>query len=99
MKTFVKVMAVTLVVIMLVSVLGACANKLSGTYESNLGTSLTFKGDKITYKLGAFEVEGTYEIDGDEIKLSLPNTPINGTFNFEKDGDTITIGVFSFTKK
>jgi hypothetical protein len=99
MKTFAKVISVALVAVMLLCVLSSCATRLNGTYESKLGTTLTFKGEKVTYKAGPIEINGTYEINDDEITLKLDGTPLNGTFNFEKDGKTITIGLSTYTKK
>ena len=103
MKTFTKIISVALVSVMLLMVLVSCSNKLSGTYESNSGAiSLIFDGEEVTYKAGStisIELKGTYEIKDDKITLKIDGSPINGEFDFKKDGKTITIGSIEYTKK
>jgi outer membrane lipopolysaccharide assembly protein LptE/RlpB len=62
--------------------LSACGQKLNGTYAdigANMSTSLTFHGDKVSQKMwqgkdssDSDEVEFTYKLDGNKIKVQLP---------------------------
>ena len=75
-KTFVRIAAVAVLVVMLACSLVSCGG-LSGTYASDetlgSGVSYTFKGKEVTIevKLLGFTTElvGEYSIDGDEITL------------------------------
>ena len=89
-RTVLKIVALSLVAVMMCAILVSCGKTLSGTYSSKLDvgiasseTSYTFSGKKVTIKVtsGAvgfettFEAEGTYKIENDKI-----------TFTFEGDG-------------
>jgi len=115
MKNITKLLALTMVAVMLCMAFVSCGNKLSGTYTAELVTSdcdLTFKGDKVTVTLtgkitgNKTEVEGTYEINDGQITFDFSDDEseisklFKGTLKFEKEKDTITIGsIATFTKK
>ena len=89
-KTILKIVALSLVAVMMCALLASCGKTLSGTYSAKLDvavasseTSYTFSGKKVTIKVASgiagfektVESEGTYKIDGDKI-----------TFTFDGDG-------------
>ena len=100
-KTILKIVALSLVAVMMCALLASCGKTLSGTYSAKLDvavasseTSYTFSGKKVTIEittgLAGFEktveFEGTYEIDDDKI-----------TFTFEGDGEDYS-GTVPFEK-
>ena len=112
MKKTIRVMALVLALATVLFVFAACGKTLSGTYSAEvLGTGATyeFKGSKVTVTakaLGvvAFEAEGTYKIDGDQITFTFEGDEkdakeYNGTFTFEEGDDYIKIGLVKYTKK
>lgn len=111
-KTIVKILALTLVAVMLVTVFAACGKKLSGTYEASLigtGTCLEFKGSKVTAQfkiLGAYgdPIEGKYEINDTKITITFGSDnedakALEGTFDFEEGEDYIKIAGIKYDKK
>ena len=114
MKKLVKVLALVVVAAIACLALASCGG-LSGTYENKgvfgLGaTELTFKGNKITIETLGHEAEGTYKIDGDEIKIEIEDNDEDeaswddllkawdGTFDFEKEDDYIKINGVKYEK-
>ncbi len=105
MKTAVRITAAVLVLVMMVGMLASCA-ALSGKYEGLL-FSIEFNGNK--YEMtgnitGETYSAGTYKIEDDQITFTHETgekgDDYSGTFSFEQDEDTITIGKFGkFTKK
>ena len=100
-KSMIKVMALSLVMVIMVSVLASCG-ALSGTYESKVellgqsaSVSYKFSGNKVegtskTTLLGNINTEtvkGTYKVDGDEI-----------TFNFDEEKASFNDGTYTFEK-
>jgi len=110
-KTFVRIAAVAVLVVMLACSLVACGG-LSGTYSASAlglaGASYTFKGSNVTIEVGALgfttEIEGKYSIDGDEITFTFDDdeedaSKYEGTFDFEKGDDYIKIGGVKYEKE
>ncbi len=101
MKRTVKSIVAIVIVLSFVLTLAACGNKPSGTYGSDT-YSMTFKGDKVTYKFGSLSIEGTFEMDGDSINITWndgensSSTPSGLTYN--KDKDTVECKILGFTK-
>ncbi len=104
-KTFVRVLALSLITVMVLCAFASCSKKLSGSYESELSilgqtwsVTYDFKGDKVTVTskttvLGTVNTntaEGTYEIiENDDGTMEI-------TLTFEKDDDTATSGTYTF---
>ena len=110
-KTFVRIIAISVLVIMLACSLVACGG-LSGTYATDeifgSGLSYTFKGKEVVIeaKLVGFttEVVGEYSIDDDKITFIFDKdeedaSKYEGTFDFEKGDDYIKIGGVKYTKE
>ncbi|MBL8471497.1 MAG: hypothetical protein JNM98_06850 [Rhodocyclaceae bacterium] len=59
--------------VLLGALLSACGPKLEGTYTDPAGvTAFTFRGSgKVYYGALGSEEEGTYEIDGDRVKVKV----------------------------
>ena len=81
MKTAIKVLAISLVAIMMCMALVSCSNAPSGTYVSENGNvTLEFSGEKVTLTYGDSKkttVEGTFEMEEDAegnpvIDIELP---------------------------
>lgn len=110
-KTFVKVIALALVLVTLTSVLASCGARLSGKYSlEGFGTGVVyeFKGSKvfITLKVAGFSgeaTEGKYKIKDDKITFTFESDDddvkkYDGTFDFEKGDDYIKIAGVKYTK-
>lgn len=113
MKNTAKLLSTALIFILLLTLLTACANRLSGTYKAEVlgsGMAYTFSGNKVTLNVTALgaviaTVDGTYEIDDGKITLSFSGDDeeakeYSGTFDFSRDddGDSIKIGMFEYEK-
>ncbi len=108
MKKLTRILSLALILVMVLTVLASCGTRLSGTYKSDAVislTSFTFDGDKFTQKTAIFEINGTYEIKGDEITLTYDsalaekfNLSTTVTFSFEKDGNAIKIDGNKYNK-
>lgn len=71
----------------MVLLLSACGSEPDGTYADigrNISTSWTFKGGKVTQKMwmgtddsGAQEIEFPYELDGNKIKVTDPQSGVS----------------------
>ena len=110
-NTFVKVIALALVVATLACVFASCGKTISGTYTAEAlgtGAEFEFKGSKvsITVKVLGFSgdpVEGKYEIKDDKITFTFESDDsdikkYDGTFDFEKGDDYIKIGGVKYKK-
>lgn len=104
-KTFVRVLALALVVVMMVCTLASCAKKLSGTYEAEIDAvvlkytaSYTFSGSKVSVEkkttvLGTVEtktLDGTYKI------AENSDGTMEITLTFETEDDQVKSGTFTF---
>ena len=112
MKRSIRFVAIAMALLMLCVALTACGKKLSGEYTSDKGilgeTTYKFSGSKveISYKsiLGTVHtVNGTYEINDDEITITLDDgdedsEDLGGTFAFEETDDGIKIGMIEYKK-
>ncbi|MBR7112088.1 MAG: hypothetical protein IKC75_04115 [Clostridia bacterium] len=80
MKTFARILALTLVAVMLCGTLAACGGVPSGEYyagdkdTTKSYTLYSFSGSKVTFstyvlgeKIDSATLEGKYKVDGDEI--------------------------------
>ena len=110
-KTFIKIMALALVLVTMVCFLAACGTRLSGKYSAevwNTGVTYEFKGSKvfITLKVAGFSgdaVEGKYEIKDDKITFTFETDKTDvkkyeGSFDFEKGDDYIKIAGVKYEK-
>ncbi len=94
-----------LLAFVIVCVLTSCSTTLSGTYTTTDGLvkqSFTFERDN-KVKVSAFgvNIEGEYEIKGDEITItySLLNLSYDFVKPFKKDGNSIFIDGVEFVKE
>lgn len=100
-----KMIALSLVVVMLAVSLVGCATKLSGTYTAKEGLikqSFTFKDDnKVDVSAFGIDVEGEYAIKDDKITItySLLSLSYDWEKSFEKKGDSIFIDGVEFVKE
>ncbi|MBE6547062.1 MAG: hypothetical protein E7668_06465 [Ruminococcaceae bacterium] len=112
MKKSVKILAVALVLVMVCLSFAACGKKLSGKYSAEAvgtGTTLEFKGSKVTLTVKVLGVsgdpiEGTYKIEDDKITFDFDSDDeeakkFNKALDFEEqdDGD-IKIGIIEYKK-
>ena len=105
-KTFVKFLALALIVVMVACTFAGCGKKVTaGTYKGELKilgqgaeVSYTFKGNKVEVEkkvtiLGVVDTEtvsGTYEIAEND------DGTMEITFEFEKESDTFKNGTVTF---
>lgn len=101
-----RAIAAILLVCMMVSLFAACSIlPLRGTYTSKDGLieqSFTFKEDnKVEVSAFGVDVEGEYEIEGDEITItySLLGFSYDMVKDFERDGSSIFIDGIEFVKE
>ena len=118
MKKIVSSILACVLLLSCVLVLASCSKTLNGTYaheESTFGIkteiAYEFKGDKVTIKGSiagvAYEFDGTYEIDGEKINITLEevigSAEYSGTFDFnegvDNDGAYIEIDGLKLYKK
>lgn len=106
MKKTVRILAVALVLLSLAALLVSC--KPSGKYVrvNNEDQYYEFDGDKVTVGgslLGIIggSITGTYEIDGDTIKITYTSgdTTITNAYPYEKSGNTIKIDGIEYRKQ
>jgi hypothetical protein len=91
-------LAVVLVsAVLLISMLGVFAGcggaSLEGTWVSDdKGETVVITGDTVTMSDGTMELEFTYELEGDQIVLSMEglSEPLPATYKLEGDKLTIT---------
>ena len=105
-KTFVRVVALSLIAVMMVCVLASCAKTISGTYEAKVGVeglagytaTYTFSGKKVEISKTATllgqstttNFEGTYEI------TEKDDGTMEITITLENDDDDIKSGTYVF---
>ena len=111
-NTFVKAIAIALALVTVACVFASCGKTLKGTYEADAfgtGTSLTFKGSKVTVQFKLFgsygdPIEGKYEIKDNKITITFADEDaddaknFDGTFDFEEGEDYIKIGAIKYRK-
>ena len=107
-KTFVRVVALSLIAVMMVCVLASCGKTISGTYEAKVGVeglagytaTYTFSGKKVTAvktaEIAGFEKEttlnGTYEITEND------DGELQIKISFETEDDDVKSGIFPFSE-
>ena len=107
-KTFVRIVALSLIAVMMVCALASCAKTISGTYEAKVGVdglagytaTYTFSGKKVTAvkkaEIAGFEKEtelkGTYEITEND------DGELQITLKFETEDDDVKSGTFPFSE-
>ena len=76
MKKAVKILALALVLVMVVTVLASCGKRLSGTWVTEDSNSVTFSGSNFSFVYGTIEMRGTYEIKkvGEDERIVLKQT-------------------------
>ncbi|MCR5523638.1 MAG: META domain-containing protein [Clostridia bacterium] len=103
-KVLSSIIAVALVC-SFVFLFASCGSTLKGTYKASdsLGGTLTFdKDNKVTGELFGITLDGTYEIEDDQITFSYSGAFGIGatlTKSFEKDGSTLIIDGKEFVKQ
>ena len=104
MKNAIKILALSLVLVMVVATLVSCGIP-NGKYvleDSDGAIYLEIKGKEITrtvaYDDRSMSTTFTYEIDGDKIILTNSDGDTQ-EFDYERDGKTITIGELKYTKE
>lgn len=82
-----------MVAVLVVALLSACSAGITGTWEDEMGLSrLTFqRGGKVvqTSTLAGFEMEMSYEVDGDTIRLRNPQAAETALVLTRIDPDTL----------
>ena len=116
MKRIISTLLVCVLLVGCVLTLASCGTRLSGTYSAeseimgqSIETSYTFKGKNVTVEVkttvlgvvNSESVEGTYEIDGDEITFTMEKDgeTESQTVTFEKGDDYIKLAGVKYTKK
>lgn len=113
MKNTLRIVALTMVAVILCLSLAACGKTLSGTYSAEVfgsGVEFEFSGSKVTISLKTVgmelgSAEGKYSIKGDKITFEFDSDDkdvdkYSGTFDFAEGEDYIKIGAFGkFIKK
>lgn len=102
-KYILRFIAVALVLVILSCCFVSCGDNPSGTYVSKntiLYTAYKFSSfsDKLVWVLqGDIQLNGTYEIDGDKIYITIADDRQEHTYS--KDGDTIYIDGVAYVKE
>ena len=100
-KYIVKIVALALLIVMLACCLMSC-NTLSGTYvcqEGEMYTTYKFSAfsDKLVVSYISIPFEGTYEINGDKMLITIFGE--SQEHSFSKDGSTIYIDGVAYEKE
>lgn len=100
-RSVVKAAALGAALVILVCCLSAC-NRISGTYSSDEDltyVSYTFSlfSDKLVYTVMDVPFNGSYEIDGNKITITIIGD--SQEHSYSKDGDTIYIDGKAYTKE
>ncbi len=100
-KYIIRIVAVAAVVVMLACCLTSC-NSLSGTYvcqEADMYTTYKFSAfsDKLVVSYISIPIEGTYEINGDKITITMFGE--SNEHSYSKDGNTIYIDGVAYVKE
>ena len=104
-KTLVRVLTLTLVAVMLVTMLASCGKKLSGSYEAEIDivvakytATYTFSGSKVDIAKKTTTILGTsntVELTG-EYEITETDDGMEITIELEDDDDQIKSGTFTF---
>lgn len=97
-----RFIAVALMLVMLSCCFVSCGDRLNGTYvceESGIYTTYKFSpfSDKLVMSVISVSLNGTYEIDGDKIYITIANDRQEHTYS--KFGDTIYIDGVAYVKE
>ena len=91
-------------IIVLVAVIGlaivACGGggKLSGTFKLDGQEAVrTFTGNKFTFQVGEYKVEGTFTTSGDVLTLTASDGDVT-EFNFTLSGKTLNLKNVGYTQ-
>ena len=98
-KYIIRIIAVSVMVIILACCLTSC-NSLSGTYvcqEGDMYTTYKFSAFKLVVSYISIPFEGTYEIKGDKILITIFGESQEHTYS--KDGNTIYIDGVAYVKE
>jgi hypothetical protein len=106
MKNAIKLFRIIALVAVIGFAVAACkgggdskSGALNGTYEGGpLGLSLTFSGNKVTFALGDYKVEGTYAIKDGKITITTEDGETK-ELEYSLEGDKLTIDGDTLTKK
>ena len=100
-KYIVRIVAVAVLVVMLACCLTSC-NSLNGTYvcqDGEMYTTYKFSAfsDKLVVSYISIPFEGTYEIKGDKILITIFGE--SQEYSYSKDGSTIYIDGIAYVKE
>lgn len=100
-RSLIRGVALCAALIMLVCCLSACS-RISGTYSCDddiIYTSYTFSlfSDKLVYTVIEMQFNGTYEINGDTITITIAGD--SQEHSYSKEGSTIYIDGKAYTKE
>ena len=101
-KYILKFVAVSLMLVILLCCFASCGNRLNGTYvceDSSIYTTYKFSAfsDKLVMSIIGVPLNGTYEIDGDKIYITIAND--RQEYTYSKDGKTIYIDGVAYVKE
>ena len=107
MKKSICLIALSLVLLLAVTVLASCG-KPSGKYARTDTIVFTdvesywdfIDGEQVKFSVSGITATGTYEIDGDEIRVTYTIAGIQTTLthSYHLDGDVLTINNVEYTK-
>ena len=105
-KTLVRVLTLTLVAVMLVTMLASCGKKLSGSYEAEFDilvakytATYTFSGSKVDITKKTTTLLGTsntVELTGEYEITETDDGKMEITITLESEDDDIKSGTFAF---
>lgn len=97
-----RAVCLILAVVLLTALLVSCGGKLSGTYRSGglIPQTFTFSGNSVTMEAFGIQAEGTYEIKGDNIRITYSLLGMENTWEqpFRRSGRDIIIAGTLFEK-
>lgn len=100
-KYIIRIIAISVMVVVLACCLTSC-NSLNGTYvcqEGDMYTTYKFTAfsDKLVVSYISIPFEGTYEINGDKILITIFGE--SQEYSYSKDGSTIYIDGVAYVKE
>jgi hypothetical protein len=107
MKKTLRLIALSLVLVMMVATLASCggpSGKYSRTDKILLADVESYwdfiDDDQVKFSVSGITATGTYEIEGDQIKVTYTVGGIQGTLthSYKLDGDVLTINNIEYTK-
>ena len=107
MKKAIRLIALSLVLVVAISVLASCggpSGKYSRTDKILLADVESYwdfiDGEQVKFSVSGITATGTYEIDGDEIRVTYTIAGIQTTLthSYHLDGDVLTINNVEYTK-